>query len=101
MPQTFEFLTELFEIVDLPIKTRDISTAGGLHRLMPQRRQIKNRQTTVAQSNSHRGIYPGSHVIGASMLKGIRHTQGRVRKLLFALPSSRINVAADPAHNYP
>src|ERR1039458_2227274 len=70
----FEFLPQFAEVVDLAVKNDPVAGDRILHGLMPEQREIENRQSPVTQANLQwlrLGIFQqhGTRIIGSPMRK--------------------------------
>ena len=68
--------SKLEVVIDLTVEGQHIPPRFRAHGLMARRRQIENRQATMAHGKSSLRIGPGSGIIGASMFKSSRHVAG-------------------------
>jgi hypothetical protein len=68
-----ELLADLAEIVNFPVIDNPKSAATGLHRLMPQGREVKNRQAPVSKHWTAVREGVNAAVVRTPVLKRGRH----------------------------
>jgi hypothetical protein len=68
-----QFRSQLKMIVDFSIECKDITSTNTLHRLMPRRRAIDHRQTSMSKYNAILRIEPDSTVIWPTMDQRCEH----------------------------
>src|SRR5258707_11858990 len=86
-----KFRADFFKVVDFAIEHNDVSAGGRVHRLMPFRREIDNREPAERQADSCRAVMEGARIIRPTMRQGSAHLiQGfqRVFRSAFCLPES-------------
>lgn len=70
---TFEFLAHIAEVVNLTVVDDPVSSVGIVHRLVSERRQIKNGQASVPQAHFNPAFLilerDSAGVVGAAMGK--------------------------------
>ncbi len=68
-----EFVAQLGEIIDLAVVGDDIASVRGMHRLMPERRQIDDRQPPMPKPDAGGGIDEDAGIIRPAVRHRVGH----------------------------
>src|SRR2546430_7103925 len=91
-----QLAAQLFEVVDLAVEHRHVTSGGRCHRLMAGGRQVDDRQPAEPEGNAGVGVDPFAGVVGATMHERVGHPPHSGREIVRS--RGRSDETGQPAH---
>src|SRR5689334_14786210 len=97
MSARFELIAQNPMVVNLTIEDHGETSAGGLHRLVPEHRQVDDRKAPESERNAADFVGPDSRIVRPAVDDCVGHTR---RDLLHSrcIHSTSLKEAGDSAH---
>src|SRR5690349_8252576 len=98
--ELLEFGAQRFEVVNFAVEGDYVAAAGRMHRLGAHRREIDDREPTVAEGDA--GVLVNPHTVGirSAVAQTGCHASSNQRELLAGLAAGSIEKTCDAAHRF-
>ena len=98
--QALQLMAQRFEVVDLAVEREHVTPVGGRHRLVPERREIDDRQPAVPERDPRVRVDPVARVVGPAVRERVAHPRDQVPHVLGTEGALEVEKPRQAAHGF-